>query len=638
VSDSKRVNELRKAGNLKDALDLARRIIRQDPYDIWNIRAYGWALHDAIKVTSESDLATAQKLVAEFNQLDIPEDEELLLSRRKYFSGLSDPSFRLVQEARAKSKNKQYGEALRLYRQAVKQYPDSKDACEGMAWELWRALRDLPKEAPSGDIARLLREYAGLKAVEKPSEIHSRMLAAATWVADRFPNYIRFVRWWDVANLRYEDRQRQYSQKDGKYYDSLTEKLIKSLHRAGKNHDDPSDFEWISKFFGDRYQEFPEQEWFPYYYGKALVRTGDLEAARRIVLPIVRAKQTEFWAWDVLADTFTDSENRIACLGKALLCKVKSDSFRVNVHLELAKTLIAEQAFPEAKREILSAIEIREKEGWKVGEDLQRIQQQEWFPPTTPTGDNRSLYESVAKGADAILTASLPWVDAVITGRREARDDKKPLLFVGTISQSSLDEVPVKPSKFPQVQNLPVGSPVRLKSDTFGDRKIIVALEPRTGTPWDILPAHAGVVTHVNVKRGVATVRLVASQRDICLLHFDRFPEAKELTLGDFVELKMRKDTKRNRDLAVSFLTVNDLPVESPYYIRFSGSIRIDPGNAFGFIDNDDGRTRQSCYVSPDFVTHLSLSDGDHVAVAAVCEWNERKHRYSWTAVEVEAV
>ena len=628
MGDSKTVTQLRKSGQIDEALTMAREVIRDDPHDVWNIRAYGWALHDAIKARAKNDLPDAKKLVDEFNRLEIPEDEDLLLTRREYYSSIADPSFKLLQTAKAKSKDDQHQEAMRIYREAVKQSPTSKEACEGLAWEIWRALKDLPKDSAANQITPLLREYGSLNEVEKPSDIHSRILGSATWVAAKLPNYIQFVKWWNLKNIRYEDKQQQYSQKNEKYFDSLVERVIKALHQAGKKHDDPADFNWISKFMADNYADFPSQEWFPYYYGKALAKTGDLDVAREIILPIVRAKQSEFWAWDVLASTFTDVETRKACLCKSLSCKVKADSFRVNVHEDLAAILQTEGSLPEAKCEYLAAIKIRETEGWKVAGSLQSIQQENWFSEAEQTQDNRALYEACSANVQDILTAVLPWEDALISGRREGTQEKKPLLFVGTKEGQTLDEVPVNPSKFPSIKALPIGSPIRIKSDDFGDRKIIVAIEQRDADPWDILPSIGGVVSHVNKDKKI--VHVTTSKTGFCLLYYDRFPEAAALKPGSFVGIKMRKDTKRNKNHAVSFHLITALPEGSDYYKQFDGCIRINDGNAFGFIDD--------YYVSPTIITNLSLEDGSHIRGSGICEWNERKRKYSWSAVTVVPV
>ena len=178
MSDSQTVNALRKDGKLDEALNLAREIMSQDESDIWNIRAYGWALHDSIKSALNTDQSIAKKLIEEFGKMSIPEDEDILLKRREYFSNLDDPLFKLLQQAKEKSKSADYSGALKLYREAVSKSPDSTDANTGLAWELWRVSMNAGKDGQMHEVVEALREYSSLKSIEKPGEIHSRILSS----------------------------------------------------------------------------------------------------------------------------------------------------------------------------------------------------------------------------------------------------------------------------------------------------------------------------------------------------------------------------------------------------------------------------------------------------------------------------
>lgn len=628
MADSQTVNALRKEGNLDEALAMAREVIAADGNDIWNIRAYGWAIHDSLKDALEHDKDKARELLAEFKNLDLPEDEDLLVKRRDYFANLDDPLFQLLQTAKTKSKNKEYSESIRLYRSAVQKSPQSRDACEGLAWELWRLLKDSNEESQTGDFDGILREYAMLKAVSKPSDIHSRILATATWNASKVSDYIAFVKWWGLSNLQHADYQPQVSRKDGKTYDSTVERVIKALNQAGKKHTDISDFEWISRFIGESYEKYPHQEWFPYYYGKALAKTGDKEAAREILLPIARVKQSEFWVWDVLASTYEDAEIKIACLSASMLCRVKSDSFRVNVHVEFGDLLHSVGRNAEAKREYLTAKEIYKNEEWKTPQELIMLDEEEWFINTEATTDNKDLYKNNAPVAHEILVSTLPWIDAVVSGRLEPKEGKKELVFIGSLSGQVLDETPVNPTKYPQIADLPLGSAVRIKTDQFGDKTIIVALEVREGTLWDILPRIGGVISHINNDKQV--VKVTTSKKNFCLLYFDKFPEIEQLPVGTFLGVQMRTDSKRNISHAVTAQVIDALPEGSDYYQDFDGFIDIGEGNAFGFVDDS--------YVAPAMIKDLHLEDGDHIIGKTICEWNDRKRKSTWTVLSIDHV
>ena len=50
MSDSKEITALRKAGKLKEALELGRQVMAVDPENMWNARAMGWVYYDHLKV------------------------------------------------------------------------------------------------------------------------------------------------------------------------------------------------------------------------------------------------------------------------------------------------------------------------------------------------------------------------------------------------------------------------------------------------------------------------------------------------------------------------------------------------------------------------------------------------------------
>ena len=298
------------------------------------------------------------------------------------------------------------------------------------------------------------------------------------------------------------------------------------------------------------------------------------------------------------------------------------------MHTELGAILLEQELLAEAKREYMHAVNIYTNEEWKIPEELINIQTTDWFEKTDATSDNAGFYKEHEPTAHEILLSSLPWLDAVVSGRLEAKEGKKELVFVGTLSGQSIEETPINPSKFPEVEKLSPGSPIRIKTDQFGGKTIVVAIERREGEEWDILPLIAGVISHINVDKAVSKV--TTSKRTFCLLYHDKFPEAEKLTLGSFVGVKMRTDTKRNISHAILFLVIDALPEGCDYYIDYDGFIDIGDGNAFGFVDD--------AYVSPAFIKSLHLEDGDHIIGKAICEWNDKKMKSTWTVTSVDHI
>lgn len=108
---------------------------------------------------------------------------------------------------------------------------------------------------------------------------------------------------------------------------SLAEDIAKMIVKAGKacfGHKRDSalgeipDLEWAISFLEKVYAKFTDDEWADYRIGKMLVWSGDKERGKKRVLPVVRKKQTEYWAWELLGDLMP--EKRKCCVARALAC------------------------------------------------------------------------------------------------------------------------------------------------------------------------------------------------------------------------------------------------------------------------------------------------------------------------------
>lgn len=379
---------LRKLGFVDDALMLCRRVFASGNVDIWVIRAYGWALRDAIKsAKKDRNEKVALDLVLEFDRLQIPESETLLLEQRahyhvglvgteqhladafrlarqrhrnypedaratqSYFWVLSDcieqavwmkktdlarqfydeiinlpvtddkqknkllhlkneldPTNALRQEARTFDKQGDHVKAASLFREALRIAPTSKESQEGLGWALARLLKEeLQKDKPDvHKVDQMLREYLSLEQVTKPSVLHSWILTHATRARELLGDlYPSFVIKWGIENLRDEDFQPYKPEGQDKFLPGLAERMGMALGKTiksvkGKAIPKNIDPGCICKILAGLTERFPGHPWLPYYYAKALMLVGDLNAARAALLPIVRTKQTEFWAGSVI--------------------------------------------------------------------------------------------------------------------------------------------------------------------------------------------------------------------------------------------------------------------------------------------------------------------------------------------------
>ncbi|MEI6166992.1 MAG: hypothetical protein WCS52_07335 [bacterium] len=625
--DSKQVSTLRKEGRLDEALEIGRELFKADSSDYLVVRALGWVLYDLAKrALSNNDVPMAKNMVAELDSLSLGADDQLLASKRDAMRKRTEPGSEILTEARVAAKNDNHVKALQLYRQAVKDIPTSVDAHTGLGWEIYRALALLLKDenVPINKIRSLLREYATLSLIEKPGLLHSLVLTIAIRVADQFPQFPGFVRWWNIANLRPEDWLHTTG-KDGQEYDALAERLAETLYKSVKAGDNTQDMPWITDFVKQALDRCPNHKWLPYHYGKLLVHQARHGEARKFAIPIIRDNPHKFWAWDLLASTFENDETtlRKACLCKALMCRERDESFLCNVMQDLAMIMKAEGELPEAKHELERYLAVRAKKGWRVPEAIQSIQSEHWYSTVKPAHDNRDYYEKHAPAAGALLLADIPWVNAVVTTQIQANAEHPAHAFITVKKEKGLVDVSVRHTDFLALIGVKNGTPVMVKVD----HNIVLALEPRTGEAWDVFPKEIAVISHVNPGKGLSTI--LFSLVDLCVAKHDMHEGLQDLPVGTLLEVSVQLDPVQ-RDPGKKFYRLLSFDItekhpDTSLYREVSATFHMDEGRDFGLADN--------AYVSPKLIQEHNLHDGDILDINIISEINPRRRRQSWRVI-----
>lgn len=121
-------NIMRKVKRVDSSLKFARRAYAMQSSDIWVIRAYGWALRDAIREAKADNTAkdsrAALDLVLEFDRVQIPDTETLLLEQRAHYHvGLVGTEQHLA-------------DAFRSAKQKYRDYPDDPKTAQKYFWVL----------------------------------------------------------------------------------------------------------------------------------------------------------------------------------------------------------------------------------------------------------------------------------------------------------------------------------------------------------------------------------------------------------------------------------------------------------------------------------------------------------------------
>lgn len=485
--DSQKINQLRKNGDLEQALTLARDLLSRGPDELWNRRAAGWVLYDlAKKALRAKDYQAAQSYLAEFDAVALPAEDEVIHKQMTWLRG------QLAAHSTTKPKNPHA--LAQYYQQLVQQFPDNG---LNIGWELYQDLKALgeAKQASNGVALEFLRVYAQLN-VEKPSQLHSTILIQALKLIDNPAKLLDFIKWWGPENLRPEDFER-YSQ-DGRTYYSLAEKMATALSKSVEEKQAPEDVPLVLPLLEQLGNQYPDNIWMKYHQGKLLLLAGQTDAAKTLIVPVVRAKMSEAWAWELLAGLHSDDPAlELACLARALQSR-QEEQFLVKIRLRLAAVLADRQDYPAARYEAEKVQAVYKANNWKLPQELNNLLGAPWYARTAPAADNSALYRTHAAQAEALVLASLPTLNGVISRQQPERDDKPGRAIISYREGDMMATVSVKHKQFKWLKKAEPGTPVAFRLTDDAGHPHILTLERRQGEAWDIFDSFTGHFQAVN--------------------------------------------------------------------------------------------------------------------------------------------
>ncbi len=365
----KEIKELRQAGKLDEALQMAIQALETEPENIWNKRAAAWVYYDYLKKNAQPESFEAFKEnLIKIKDLQLPEDEKMVF-----------------------------------------------DKC---AWQIGSLVFTLQKTEPV-DYGKINELFEIIKDFHftKPSEAYSFIYKAFHKGYQYWSNYLTFADWWNFDNLRSEDHLKE--EFNGKKMMSIAEqayiayckKLLEgeSLDPFGKQR--VINKEKIKSFLPklDSFiEKYPDYQYPPYFKAKLLLASGSDENVLSTFLPFAKQKRNDFWVWELMAVIFSeDKDIQFACYCKALSLKTPEE-FLVKLRKTFAEMLIEKKMYNEAKTEIQKVIATREKHEWKLPNQIMQWTEQEWYKSSIAKKDNQDLYSSHIKQAEEILFQDIP--------------------------------------------------------------------------------------------------------------------------------------------------------------------------------------------------------------------------------------
>lgn len=328
----KEVKELRKIGQLEEALSMAMQDLANDSDNVWCKRSLFWVLYEYLKKDAQHG--------------DV----------RSFFDNLSK-----IQEL----------ELLNLSEESIARI------------NVFRCIRWFLKKIASGnnlqvinDIADKLFSFVQSFEMTKPSEEYSEMFDAFLKVAEVWNGFIGFVEQWDFSHFRPVDfQERSVTLPDGKTrrYMPLAEcayiAYVKAIMKVG-------DMERMRSFqpILDQLADRKGMDFLGYFNAKLLMLlNAEKDDVLEEVMPFVRKKSNEFWVWQFLSELFIEDEEKyLACLLRASHCRTK-EAYLPNIRKKLVEYYFQRQDFPRLKHQLDHYVRCRLEHGYSVDYKIQQI-------------------------------------------------------------------------------------------------------------------------------------------------------------------------------------------------------------------------------------------------------------------------
>jgi tetratricopeptide (TPR) repeat protein len=638
---TQQIKALRDEDKLEDALHLARPLYSTYPKDIWVVRALGWTLYKYIKQEKTAgNLNKAIELATELKNMGVTvETDELLFTKSEFILKTLSPEYSELEKAKVLSKEGKHAAATDILRKTVKTYPDCAEAKTSLAWELYRLLKEETDLTHSID---RMRDYCRLKLNTKPELIHSLFLSEACKRAEKWSDFSKFVEWWNTDNLSDEDWKEAFGKDGSGPFPSLAAKLAKALYKNAKLfHKRGPSFKWMLPFVR-KVVETIDGDWLPYYYAKLSVWfDAEMTGVKDLVIPLLKAKQREFWAWQTLAECTLDNSEIMAFYARAVVSPAPDEDFKVELYHQFALFLVTTKQFALASLSARRYIAIQDKKGRKVEDDIIELQRSSWFDANAK--DNLDdMLQSAADEATRFLFKDHPWTPANFLEVLDSKDGRPPLaLFLvpakGCIKVKNRCVQSEKPERGAAIRVKLFSPPASTKPPKPGEPPHgpplpeFYELETRQdGFTFDCANSCLAVISQVSLEKKFARVSL--TPKSFGLLHFESFSDATQLILGDVVRVYISdQDLKAQEFVPIFSFRKDARQAIIGFYREFSGRISIGEGNSFGFVSGIN-----DIFVSPAIVARYHLADSKRISGWALHEWNSNKGKTSWSALTID--
>lgn len=350
-----------KAGEIEEAYEIALQDWHNSPDDVWTQREVGWALYYMIKNDVENKqkdaLYTHLDKLGELDLLDLTGDrliyENVLWKLAEFVKNIQVEDFATISEFFVKIQGYTF----------LPSRPYSLLLQNGIKFEGWNQLAD-------------------------------------------------FIDWWNLDNLLPEDYE-QFKLENGRKVMALAERAYIAYSKALLKLGDQARITTFLPKIEALMDSHPEMLYPGYFCGKLLIAQGaGKEEALEKVVPFVRKKVSDFWAWQLMSDVYRDDpEKQMACLLRAVHCKTQ-ETFLGKIRIRLAELFIRNNDLPRAKFHIDKVVACYAGQGWKIPGQIQQWTLQPWLNTTVTDSTDPFDYRPIT---DQLLFSGAEECYSVVT-------------------------------------------------------------------------------------------------------------------------------------------------------------------------------------------------------------------------------
>ncbi|PVZ65653.1 tetratricopeptide repeat protein [Pelagibaculum spongiae] len=163
----------------------------------------------------------------------------------------------------------------------------------------------------------------------------------------------------------------------------------------------------LRQFFSQVRREAGDRQhiiWLDYDEAKCLISAGNFDDARAFIIPVLKKKQSESWAWGALADTYvkTDPDTAITLFAQGINHS-HDEKFALKLLTGITPLLASCGYVQQASMCIQRAVACYQSNGWKIKNDLTQFQQQPWFDASVDITELPPFLQQKAQGALDLL-------------------------------------------------------------------------------------------------------------------------------------------------------------------------------------------------------------------------------------------